>query len=78
MAKMYYSRSLDVLTKQINKKVIDYFKNGKYITFKAILLGDILFTIMGGQSVIISVRQKLQERRDDGLQDQKRPTYENH
>ena len=75
MAKMYYSRSLDVLTKQIDKKVIDYFKNGKYIT---ILLGDILFTIMGGQSVIISVRQKLQERRDDGLQDQKRPTYENH
>ena len=45
MAKMYYSRSLDVLTKQINKKVIDYFKNGEYITFKAILLG-ILFTIM--------------------------------
>ena len=35
---MYYSRSLDVLTKQINKKVIDYFKNGKYITFKAYYL----------------------------------------
>ena len=78
MAEIKYLKLLDVLRKQIDKKVIDYFKNGKYIKFKAILLGDILFTIMGGQSVIISVRQKLQERRDDGLQDQKRPTYENH